>query len=338
MKVDSITVNTPKNAIQYLIGFSIYLLVYGSFEPFKFILGLASFLITYAAIYPYNDLMDYEVDKKDKFKQDYKALVRGDMSEKTAITLAFGLPIIGLLLASLVSFSYTLLLILLLFLNFLYSSPYTRLKDRMGWALVLMFFMQLIKYTIGWFTFTTEVVTLPSWIVLTFTFAYLTSYVLYKKNIINMTKTFKEHKKLMIPLSGITLFSFIISFLVYPYKVPWLLLFPLTFFVLITRKQKNQTTKTFKLMGITTSLMTLIVILFLLLNVPAIGMLNQNASRAIDELGELTLQRMDNGTYELICTINETIFSYPIRDLKDLDNYFNITDLTVVVSNKSNVE
>ena len=65
MKTDSVIVNLPKNIVQYLIGFSLYLLVYGSFDLFKLIIGLTSFILAYSAIYPYNDLMDYEKAKKD---------------------------------------------------------------------------------------------------------------------------------------------------------------------------------------------------------------------------------------------------------------------------------
>jgi 4-hydroxybenzoate polyprenyltransferase len=336
MKIDSLTVNTPKNAIQYLVGFSLYLLVYGSFEPIKFVLGLVSFLITYAAIYPYNDLMDFEVDKKDGFKQKYKALVRGELKPTTAITMVFGFPIIGLMLASMVSSYYMMLLIILLFINFLYSSPYTRLKSKTSYAVISMFLMQVIKFCLGWFTFTSEVTSIPIWIILTFSFSYLLSYLFYKKGSIKKMKdTYLKHKKIMIPLSLMTLFSFAVSILIYPYKIPMMLLFPAAFLILATRKEKDRTTKSFRLLGITNIILSTAVISLLLLNVPFINSLNQGATEAIDRLSTITLESMNNQTYEIVSFINDTLYNYPIHDLREFDDMLNVSSLKVTINNNS---
>ena len=166
MKLDSITMNLPKNVVQYLLGFGLYLLVYCSFDPIKFVLGLAAFIISYSAIYPYNDLMDYKEDRKNVFKKHYKAIARGDMTQEKAITLAYGLPIIGLLIASFVSRWYMILLIFLLFQNFLHSSPQTTktFKKKNRYMFINMYLMQAIKFSLGWFTFTTDLTRLPIWL------------------------------------------------------------------------------------------------------------------------------------------------------------------------------
>jgi len=331
MKIDSITLNTPKNIVQYLIGFGLYLLVYGSFDPLKLILGISSFIIAYAAIYPYNDLMDLEEDKKDDFKKAYKALVRGDLSKQKAITLVFGLPIIGLLIASMVSFWYTFMLMILLFLNFLYSSPYTRLKKKKSYAVLSIFAMQSIKFSLGWLTFTTDLTLLPSWIITTLSLAYIFGYILYKKNVIDMKKTMKENLKIMIPLSVAVVFSYVVSLLIYPFKLPLLIVFPLAFVFLSMQKQKNVVKKTFTLSNMTVAVLAAIAVTLLLLNVPFIGLINEGTSDAIDKLGEFTLERVNDETYDIICTINASLYNYPIRDLTELDSFLNVSSREVVL-------
>jgi len=166
---------------------------------------------------------------------------------------------------------YMMLLILLLFMNFLYSAPQVRLKNKLGYAIIIMFWLQVIKFSLGWLTFTTDITKMPVWIIITFSSAYIVSYVLYKKNLLNMKKTFKEKKKLMIPLSAITLFSFYVSLLIYPYKIPLLMLVPLVFMVLMFKKQKDKTKKSFRLLGFTTVILGVTAVLLLLLNVPFIA-------------------------------------------------------------------
>jgi 4-hydroxybenzoate polyprenyltransferase len=331
MKIDSISVNLPKNVVQYLIGFGFYSLIYGSFDPVKLVLGLVAYVITYSAIYPYNDLMDYDSDKKDEFKRFYKALARGDTAHKDAVTLVFGLPVIGLLIASFVGWWYMMLLITLLLLNFLYSAPQVRLKKRTGYALLSIFLMQFIKYSLGWFTFTTEVIQLPVWIIIMLSFAYIFSFFLYKKNLLDMKDTFKRHKGIMIPLTIGTLGSYVISIIIYPYKIPLLLTIPLTLLILTMRKQKNIIIKTFKLQSITIYIMGGIVLMLLLLNVPVIGSLNNNASQFFNDLGSLALENASEGAYNVICSINQTLYSYPIHDLNELNRLFNINGTEIVL-------
>ncbi len=331
MKMDSLTANIPKNMLQYLLGFALYILVYHSFNPVKLAIGLVSFLVTYSAIYPYNDLMDYKEDRKDKFKKAYKALARGDMSHEEAITLVFGLPIIGMILASFVSSWYMVLLAVLLLLNFLYSAPQIRLKKRMKYAIPSMLLMQLIKFSLGWFTFTTNVTRMPGWVIITFSFGYIFGYVLYKKSLLNMKKSFLENKKILVPISIITLFSFFVSLIIYPYKIPLLLIVPIVALISLFKNQKDKTVKSFKLMGFSIMLLSAITILFLSLNIPAVANVNKNASDAFGHLASLAFNKSNNETKVVIRTFNETLYSYPIHDL----NEFNIINFSNIVLNVS---
>lgn len=339
MKTDSILINLPKNMVQYFIGFALYLLVYGSFDPLKLILGLASFLIAYSAIYPYNDLMDYEQDKKDEFKKVYKALVRGDLKQKDAISLVFGLSIIGLMLASLVSQWYMFLISITLFQNFLHSNPHTKntFKKKKRYMVPNIFIMQFIKYSLGWFTFTTDLTKLPTWVITTFSLGYVYAYILYKSNIKDMLSVLKKKIKIMLPLTIIIIFTYSVSFWVYPFKIPLLLVIPLLLLIFTMSKQKNVVTKTFKLSNITLIILGGTTIMLLLLNIPVISEINDNVTEIYNKIGNLTLETMGNNTYELIYTINETVYTYPIRDLKELNKLFNLTSTEVIVNENCNL-
>lgn len=328
---------TAKNAIQYLIGFSLYLLVYGSFDPVKLALGLVSFLITYSAIYPYNDLMDYESDKKDKFKRTYKKLITGELSFNKAITLVFGLPLIGLMIASMVSGWYMLLLVILLFQNFLHSSPYTRdtFKKKKRYLIPNMFIMQLIKFSLGWFTFTTDITLLPVWVLNTFSLSYVFGYLLYKFGLLDMEKAIKNKLTTMVPLAILITVSYAISFLIYPFKIPLLLVIPVMFLVFTMSRQKNLVRKALVLSNISIIIIASLVVMFLLLNIPAVAQLNDNATVFFNNINEITLQKMDNSTYQIICKINETLYSYPIHDLKELNNILNITGTEIILRNET---
>ena len=85
-------------------------------------------------------------------------------------------------------------------------------------------------------------------------------------------------------------------------------------------------------LGLTVIALAAIMIMLLLLNVPVIGMINNNASEAINQLSELTLKQMDDNTYEVICNINDSLYTYPIRDLNELQGLFNVTGMEVVVN------
>ncbi|HLE05897.1 MAG TPA: UbiA family prenyltransferase [Candidatus Nanoarchaeia archaeon] len=335
MKTDSVIVNLPKNIVQYLIGFSLYLLVYGSFDLFKLIIGLTSFILAYSAIYPYNDLMDYEKDKKDKFKRVYKALVRGDLKQKDAITLTFGLTVTGLLLSTLVNSWYTVLLLVILLQNFLHSAPQTSKYFKLKKKIMIpnMFILQTIKYTLGWFTFTTDITQMPTWIINTLSGAYVYAYVVYKHGTGNMKASMSKNLKVYIPLGTLVIGSYIISLMIYPFKLPIIIIVPLGFLFFTMRNQKDIIKKTFKLSGITVIVMAGMVLMNFLLNVPSIAKVNDGTTDVFEKIGEITMNKMDNETYEVVCQINETLYSYPIRDLKELDNIFNITGKEVIVRN-----
>ncbi len=331
-----LSINIPKNIIQYFIGFSVYLYFYGSFNPFKLMLGLSSFLISYTAIYYYNDLMDYKSDKRSKVKRAYKDLARGDISVETAITFAFGLPIIGLLLASMVSFEYTVVLIVLLFQNFLHSSPFTknRFKKRFNYLFINFFLMQFIKFSLGWFTFTTNMTLFPYWLITTLSLAYFFGYYVYKTDIKNIKKAMKNRLKVFIPLSVSIIVLYIVSLMIYPFKLPLLIVFPFMLLFLSMKHEKSVTNKIFGLSDMASVALAIIATGILLLNVPVISTINNNASQVFDKISNLTLSNVNNKTLNAICIINETIYSYPIRDLNEL-KIFNLTDKELILRNHS---
>ncbi len=331
---DSFIFNLVRNSLLYLTGFSLYLLTYGYFNLIKTIIGLLSFIITYNSIYYYNDLMDYESDKKNKFKRKYKALTRGDITINDAITIMFSSIIVGLMLSVFVNQWFTILLLFLLLQNFLHSSPITTrlFKHNRKVMIVNMFLMQFIKISLGWFALTSNTTLMPSWIIATISLAYVWSYFFYKKGIHQIKKTFKQYKKTALFLSITTIASYFISLIIYPFKIP-LIALPIILILLVLKRNisNNQVNRTFKLMGVTFIVLLIMNLLFLLLTVPIIERVNNETQAIFSKVGNVTLRIVDNNTYEAICIINNSLYSYPIKDLNNFNKLLNFSNGELVI-------
>ncbi len=327
--VDSTTINLPKNLVQYLIGFAFYILTFGSFDLMKLIFGALGFLISYSSVYIFNDLTDYKEDIKDEFKKQYKAIARGSFKIDYAVSLLFILSPIGLFFASLVSQAYLTAIVILLVLNYIYTAKPFRLKKKLKYAVILMFLMQIIKGYLGWITFTNDLTKFPYWVNMTFALSYIFGYVLYKKDVSDMKKTILKYKKYMLSLAGAIIASFFISLIIYPYKLPLLILIPCTFFVLTAKDTKNKVLKNFKLAGISITLMYILLLGLFLLNVEPIKKLNENTTQMIDKINNLLLNKVDNNTYGLILIINQTIYSKPIYQIEDVSKYIKEINVSI---------
>lgn len=325
----------PKNAFQYLVGFSFYLTTFGEFNILKLIIGLSSFLLTYSSIYYYNDLMDYKEDKKKKVKRAYKALARGEITHNTAVTRMARLMLSGLVLGSLIGGWYVLLLLGLLITNHLHSSPNTKKKFKynMKYLYPNLFIMQFLKFAGGWFTFTTNLTMFPTFIITCLSSAFVFGYIMYKESVLKPSQVFKKKSKSLIILSIITLTTFFISLIIYPFKIPLLALIPTMFLFFTMRKQKNEVIKTMGFLRVITVVILSIIISTLLLNVPVIEDINEGAGRLIDTLGTLSIERLDNNSLNLLIEINNTLYSYQIKDLNELDAILNFSKADISIRN-----
>ncbi|MEM5778767.1 MAG: UbiA family prenyltransferase, partial [Candidatus Aenigmatarchaeota archaeon] len=173
--------NPIKNSFQYTIGAILYFLTFNNFYLTKFILGLIGFVIAYQAVYQYNDLMDYEEDLKDEIRKN-KPLPRGEFSRKEVETFVYLFLIIGLSICFVVSPYFGLLVFITLFLNFLHSSPFIKLKKT---KLVLpnLFFLEFLKFSLGWFIFSFSLSEFPYILIAFLSLIYLTGYIYWKQNV-----------------------------------------------------------------------------------------------------------------------------------------------------------
>jgi len=328
---DSFLLQLPKNALQYLIGFSFYLTIFGELNILKLIVGLASFLLTYSSIYYYNDIMDLKEDKRNKVKRIYKALARGDISFDKAVSRMQIMIFLGLALGALISGWYTLLLLGLLVTNFLHSNPHTKKKFKKNpkYLIPNMFVMQFLKFSSGWFTFTTNINQLPFWIIACLCLSYIFGYIIYKEDIKNINKAIKRKKKIVVVLSVTVLGTFFLSLLIYPFKIPLLIIIPTSFLFFAMRKEKNHIKRIFGFSKIIFVVISVLIFSILLLNVPVVNEINEDAGKV------LSIDKVNNISLSVLIKINDTIYNYTIKDLKELDVLLNLSKGSIRIKNST---
>jgi len=87
-----------------MLAIVIFVATYFSLLPdLRGLLGLAIFLFAYSTIYYYNDLLDYENDRKRAYMPPDKLLYHGDASPRDYVHLLSWVPVIGLSAAFLYS-------------------------------------------------------------------------------------------------------------------------------------------------------------------------------------------------------------------------------------------
>lgn len=87
-----------------MIAVTVFVATYFGLVPgIASLIGLAAFLLAYSSIYYYNDLLDYESDKKRAFMPPEKLLYHGRASQRDYIHLLAWTPVVGLALCFLIS-------------------------------------------------------------------------------------------------------------------------------------------------------------------------------------------------------------------------------------------
>lgn len=221
--------NLTKNLLQYLVGGILYFVLFNNFS-WGFILGLVGFLIAYHSVYQFNDLMDYKEDKKNKFKLKTKSLVRGEISREDVESYSFLFVVIGLCICFFVNRLFGLLVTIILFLNFLHSSSFIKLK-KSKLLIPNLFVIEFIKYSLGWFALTSSLLDFPFFLILSFSLVYVIGYIYWKQNIRHF---FRSKKTLW--LASLASVFYIISLLIYPFKLALLIPLPIaTAFIIFKR-------------------------------------------------------------------------------------------------------
>jgi heme O synthase-like polyprenyltransferase len=265
---NSITVNIPKNMIQYFIGLILYAVIIGFPDIYVSLLGVVSFVITYSSVYLLNDIVDADEDRKIKNKSVWKPVASGTLSKKNAFSIAWILLIVGLVLSMFVNKWFFLLNALLILLNFLHSSPYTQFKKSLPKTAVNMTMIEFIKFSLGWFALTPNLEYFPFWIILGLAGAYNIGYLFYK---------FRLNRKLirknMLPIAALgilTFVSYVISWIIYDFQLSLILIFVLPLAVLVLLNIKKIYKETFKgMFFIEYVLLSLIIVSFVVLLIPA---------------------------------------------------------------------
>ena len=94
-----------------------------------FILGVFSLSLTFSATYAYNSVCDMAADEENENKKRYFYSVQY-FGKNKALAIAVVLAIIALVVGFLINIYFFASLIVLLIISFLYSSPYTRFKEK----------------------------------------------------------------------------------------------------------------------------------------------------------------------------------------------------------------
>jgi len=177
---NSITASLPKNMIQFMFGVLLFWLIMQGIDITIALIGMLAFVITYSSVYMYNDVVDYKIDRKDREKLKWKLVASGDLSIRKAKHLSLVFIAIGLPLSLLVNKWFLMIMILLLFLNYLHTSPRTRFKKSITKTTVNMTIIEFLKYSTGWFALTSNISLFPFWLILSVSLIYTAGYMLYK--------------------------------------------------------------------------------------------------------------------------------------------------------------
>jgi 4-hydroxybenzoate polyprenyltransferase len=308
--------NLVKNSIQYLVGTALYFIIFNHLS-IAFLVGLAGFLLAYHSVYQFNDLMDYEEDKKNNFKMKIKLLPRGDVKREHVESYAFLFAIAGLTISFLVNTFFGLLVAACLFLNFLHSSSFIRLK-KSKLLLPNLFLIEAIKYSLGWFALTGMMTEFPFFLIAMLSLVYMIGYVYWKQNINN----FLESNKIKL-LLGLTTASYVISFLIYPFKLA--LLLPIFGGIVFLTFRKYESSIMRLKVGYT--LVFVISFCFLVslivISTPSVADINSKLSSKVDIIKDNISEILPENVKVEINSINQTIKSY-LNKLSDINTIINL--------------
>ena len=222
--------NILKNSLIYVAMLSIAALTLGNINLIPALVGLVGYVLAYHSAYFFNDLMDYDIDKKSPLKRATKPLFNG-LTKKGALTRMFLYLVTGLVISFSVNFVFGALVSVLLLLNFLHSSHKTRLKEKIL-CLPNLFVLECVKLSVAWFAVTSSLQDFPYFVVLSFGLFYLLAYAYYKKiENIPLSQFLKQPKSIL--LASVLFISYTLSIILYPYKIALLLLLVLLPFYLI---------------------------------------------------------------------------------------------------------
>lgn len=325
-----------RNIAFYLIGVIFYFLIYRNFSFFNFFIGMFGFVLAYNSIYFFNDLIDYNKDKADKFRRKIKPLITGKFSFETAVMNLVLCLIIGISLSFYISFSYGILVMFLILLCYLHTTFFKKIGTLFSYG--NMVFIQIIKFSTGWFAFTTTMINYPFFIILAISFGYTFSYHFWKNQdqFLNISKKtnivkLKESlsKKINILFLTAIFGSFLASFLLYKFTLPIIVFLAISLcalgaFEFVKKRYAKQDAKTAKIGNIIGffAIVSLMLMLVLMLN-PATQEINDMVCKPFEQLRENITSCMPQPMIKAFDNLND----YKIKDITEVTEPSAIQDL-----------
>lgn len=271
---NSITVNLPKNIVQLLLGAVLYCVLFGVIDWIGIIVAIIALSLSYSSVYIYNDIIDREEDAADPQKKAWKPVANGSLSINGALSLYALLLMGGVMISFFVNVIFGIMMVALLFLNFLHSSPWIHLKKKRVPTIINITVIEFIKYSSGWFALTSDTMRFPFLFVLMFSVIYTMGYTAYKFRFDG--KTIKSNKIMFGVLGAITLLLFIGSLVTYTFPLPMIVMFILSALIFGLRHMFWRSKKSFnQMLVLEIILLPMLIVAFLLLNIPVFGDLNQ---------------------------------------------------------------
>ena len=303
---NSVTVSLPKNVIQFSLGAVLFFLTTGSLDLAVLATALAGLIIAYSSVYFYNDVVDCEEDKCDKDKKGWKLVACGIISKRMAKILGVVFLVVGLSISLSVNVWFFAIVVTLLILNFLHSAPGIRLKKIIPATAANMTAIEGLKFSSGWFAFTSNISEFPFWIILTFSIAYSSIYIIYKFRF--KGSMIRENKLLLAPLALIAVTSFGLSIVLYRFALPLVLLLGFSIGIIVFSMSVG---KRFKLMNwfyLEFIIFPMVIAVFLLLSIPAVAYANSQLSDKIDHYKSTVYKELPDDVAETLKNLSEPAY------------------------------
>lgn len=313
---NSITISLPKNAVQFFLGTVLFWLIIGIPNPLTTIVALTGFLLTYSSVYLLNDIVDHKEDLKSREKLKWKLVAGKMIGIRKALILSLLLLFSGLSVSLYVSRWFFIIMALLIFLNFLHSSPWTKFKKSLPKTSVNMTIIQFLKFSTGWFALTSNISEFPFWLILGFSIVYTASYIIYKFGF--RGKRIKSRKGFFWTLGIIGGASYIISFIIYGFPLSLIFLVMIPTVILLFFKRIR-----WKCHKIT----NMIILEYLLLPIIIVSFLVVLFNPVFAEVNYQIAKDIENYTGEISDALPKTM-KEPIKNISDeLKKYKNLEDI-----------
>jgi len=304
--INSITLNIPKNSIQFFIGIVFYITFFGLPGLSVVLFSCAAFLVTYSAVYVYNDIGDAEHDSKHSHKKVWKLVASGLLDKKQSWMLYVVLLGVGFTMSLFVNVYFFVMMLLLVGLNFLHSCPKIYLKNSLKKTAVNMTVIEFLKYSAGWFALTTNLSYFPFWVAIVLSLSYNLSYIIYKAE--QTRSVLRDNKRFFISMGIAAFASYIIAF--FTYQIPLVMIAMLIIPAFLLSIFKYASMEYNKLNGTLTMVFTLmiaIVLSFTIIIIPPGAEANNKIATEIDiyalsvkeSIPEPLAKGFDEITYEM---------------------------------------